>query len=69
MPRPLSREEIESMLAGEKPGVIKEVVRKVLQNIHKQEDAESAILTVALLPTTDETKKMVIKGIELVWRK
>jgi hypothetical protein len=68
MLRPLSRGEVESMLAGDKPGVNKEVVRKVLLEIHIHEIEASAVQAINFAEAakiwTPETIRVIRQGIE-----
>jgi hypothetical protein len=69
MLRPLSRSEVESLLVGDKPGVNKEVVRKVLLEIHIHEFEASAVQSLnfaeAVKFWNQETVRVIRQGIEL----
>jgi hypothetical protein len=73
MLRPLSRGEIESMLAGEKPGVNKEMVRRILPKIHHYKFKPMALQAIDSMQLVrlcnQETCRLLKLGVERAVRR
>jgi hypothetical protein len=71
MLRRLSREEIESILAGDKPGVNKELARRVLAWIHAYKFRPTALMVIQMMKElkfcncNQETGRILERGVDV----